>query len=132
MQNKKVIQSEQAPSAPHLYSPAIMSSQKYRMEIAGQIGLNPETGKMADGLEAQTEQILANMKALLDEVGWDFSNLVKVRIYLLSMDDYALVNEIYVKHIQPPMPTRVAVAVQSLPLGAQIEIEALAMGDDHS
>jgi len=132
MQNKKVIQSDDAPSAPHLYSPAILSSQKFRMEIAGQIGLDPETGEMADGLEAQTKQIFANMKALLAEVGWDFSNLVKVRIYLLSMDDYGPVNEIYVNHIEAPMPTRVAVAVQELPLGAQIEIEALAMGDDHS
>ena len=96
--NKKIIQSDSAPSAPHLYSPAILSAEKYSLEIAGQIGLNPKTGKMLEGgVGAETEQILDNIEALLAEVGWDFSHLVKVRIYLLSMEDYQKVNEIYVK-----------------------------------
>lgn len=129
--NKKIIQSDSAPSAPHLYSPAILSAEKYSLEIAGQIGLNPKTGKMLEGgVGAETEQILDNIEALLAEVGWDFSHLVKVRIYLLSMEDYQKVNEIYVKRIHAPMPTRVAIAVKELPLGAQIEIECVARGDE--
>ncbi len=127
---KKIIQSIKAPSAPHLYSPAILSSEKYSLEIAGQIGLDPHVGKMVEGgVTAETEQILDNIEALLAEVGWDFSNLAKVRIYLLSMDDYQAVNDIYLSRISPPMPTRDAVAVKELPLGAQIEIDCCASGD---
>jgi 2-iminobutanoate/2-iminopropanoate deaminase len=127
---KKIITSENAPKAKGLLSPAILYDSKYTLELSGQIGINPHDGKLVDrGIEAETEQTLKNVGALLSEVGWNFKNVVKVRIFLADMKDYSVVNIIYMKYFTEELPTRIALAVKELPLGALVEIECVAVGD---
>ncbi|MEK6951513.1 MAG: Rid family detoxifying hydrolase [Nanoarchaeota archaeon] len=121
---KKIISSGSFP-----FSKAIIHNFKYTMEISGQIGIDPKTGKLPEGIEKQTHQALENMKKILEEAGWSFENIIKVKIYLTNMDDYAAVNEIYKKYFSSDYPTRVALAVKALPLGALIEIECTAGND---
>ena len=109
------------------YSRAFIQNDPYTMEIAGQIGL--KQGILVEGIEEQTKQTMENIKKILDEVGWDFSNLIKVRIYLKNMSDYKIVNKIYAKYFSDNYPSRVVVAVNELPLNALIEIEASASGE---
>lgn len=115
-----------------LFSKAVIHSDKYTMEISGQIGLNSE-GKLLEGIERQTVQTLNNVKDILESVGWKIDNLIKARIYLTDMKDYAKVNEIYGKYFEENnsiFPTRVALAVKELPLGALIEIDGTAARDN--
>jgi len=110
------------------FSKAVIHESKYTMEISGQIGLD-SNGKLVDGIENQTRQTMQNVKDILEEVGWNFDNLVKVRIFLSDIKDYVQVNEIYSKCFESNFPARVALAVKDLPLGALIEIDATAAGD---
>ena len=128
---KKVISSELAPKAVGPYSQAVLFDSKFRMELSGQIGVNPKTGKLVEGgIEAETEQVLTNIKSVLSEVGWSLKNVVKARVYLTDMKDYAVVNGIYSKYFNDSPPARVALAVKQLPIGALIEIECTAAGDE--
>jgi len=111
------------------FSNAIVHNQKYSMEISGQVGLNSE-GKLFEGIEEQTKQTFQNVKDILEEVGWDLSNLIKIRIFLADMKDYGTVNEIYATYFKNDFPTRVALAVKDLPLGALIEMDCTASGDE--
>ncbi|MBC8495421.1 RidA family protein [archaeon] len=111
------------------FSKAIVHNQKYGMEISGQIGLNSE-GKLDVGIEEQTKQTFQNVKDILEEVGWNFDNLIKIRIFLADMKDYGVVNEIYSTYFENDFPTRVALAVKDLPLGALIEMDCTAVGDN--
>lgn len=128
---KKAITTSKAPAAPKLLSQAILESSKYRLEISGQVGINVATGKLAEGgIETETKQTFDNIEAILSEVGWTFDNLTKVRIYLTDMSEYTKVNEIYTTKFKDILPSRIALAVQALPLGARIEIECVAAGDE--
>lgn len=111
------------------FSKAITQDSKYTMEIAGQVGLNAQ-GELAQGIEAQTKQSMENVKKILEEVGWSFDNLTKVRIFLTDMNDYAAMNEAYAECLEGALPTRVALAVKALPLGALIELDCTASGDE--
>jgi len=129
----RAINTDKAPKAIGPYSQAIFYDSRYTMELSGQIGIDPTTGKMIEGgLEAQTRQVLENMGAVLERVGWDFSNIVKTRIYLTDMANYATVNRIYAERFRCDPPARVAVAVSGLPADALIEIEAIAAGSTTS
>ncbi|MBW2971371.1 Rid family detoxifying hydrolase [Candidatus Woesearchaeota archaeon] len=108
------------------FSNAVIHSSKYMMEISGQIGLNPDTGKLVDGIENQTRQTLENIKTIIEQAHWSLSDIVKVRIYLTDIKYYAKVNEIYKEYFSKEYPARVALAVKELPLGALIEIECTA------
>lgn len=110
------------------FSKAVISDSKYVMELSGQVGL--KDGKLAEGIEAQTEQCLENIKAVLAEQGWTLDNLIKVRIFLVDMADYGKVNEIYAKYFSEEFPARVALAVKGLPLGALIEIDCTAAREE--
>lgn len=128
---RKVISSEKAPKATGLLSPAILHDSKYVLELSGQIGIDPKEGKLVSGgVEAETEQILKNISALLSEIGWEFRNIVKVRIFLTDMKDYPKVNNIYMKYFTDDLPTRIVLGVKELPLDALIEIECSAIGDE--
>ena len=128
---KKTITTSKAPAAPKLLSQAILESSKYRLEISGQVGISVDTGKLVEGgIGAETKQTFDNIEAILSEIGWTFDNLTKVRIYLVDMAEYAKVNEIYTTKFKDVLPTRIALAVQALPLGARIEIECVAAGDE--
>ena len=110
------------------FSKAIIHDSKYSLEISGQVGLGSD-GKLEDGVEAQTRRILENIKAILAESGWSLENVVKVRIYLVDIGDYGKVNDVYAKFFTSNYPTRVALAVKDLPLGALVEIECTAIGE---
>ena len=128
---KKIVASQLVPKAIGPYSQAVLFDSKYHMELSGQIGVNPKLGKLVEGgIEAEMEQVLANITNVLGEVGWTLKNVVKVRVYLVDMKDYGVVNEIYAKHFTEQFPARVALAVKQLPAGALIEIECTAVGDE--
>jgi 2-iminobutanoate/2-iminopropanoate deaminase len=107
-------------------SKAIIHNNKLTMEISGFIGINLETGKLAEGIEEQTSQALENIKETLEDEKWDLSDIIKIKIYLTNMEDYAKVNKIYKKYFLKNYPTRAVVEVNALPANALIEIECTA------
>lgn len=121
---KKPIMSEKVPKAIGPYSQAIEINGF--IFTSGQIGIDPKTGELKEGIESQTEQVIKNLKAVLEAVGLDLSNVVKTTIYLRKMDDFSKVNEIYAKFFKEPYPSRSTVGVSSLPKNALIEIEVIA------
>ncbi|MBS3088083.1 RidA family protein [Candidatus Pacearchaeota archaeon] len=113
------------------FSKAVISGEKYIMEISGQIGLNND-GELTKGIEAQTRKALENVGDILKEIGWSFENIIKVRIFLADMGDYSIVNKIYSGYFKEGFPSRVALAVKELPLGALIEFDCTACGDEYN
>jgi 2-iminobutanoate/2-iminopropanoate deaminase len=113
-----------APAAIGPYSQGITAGDL--VFASGQIGLDPATGTLVEGLEAQTERVLRNVAAILDAAGVTMADVVKTTIFLTDMADFATVNAIYAKHVVDPPPARSTVAVAALPKGAQIEIEVVA------
>ena len=96
--------------------------------ISGQISINPETNKFIDGdIETQTEQVLKNIKAILEAGGSSLGDAVKVTIYLEDMADFALVNKIYSKYFKNSLPARACIEVSNLPRNAKLEIDAIAI-----
>jgi 2-iminobutanoate/2-iminopropanoate deaminase len=93
---------------------------------SGQIGLDPTTGELADGVEAQAERALRNLAAVLDAAGVTMADVVKTTIFLADIDDFAAVNAVYDRHMPDPPPARSTFAVGALPRGARVEIEAIA------
>ena len=127
---KKIIDSKNAPATTGPFSHGVLHDFKYTLELGGQVGIIPETGKLVEGgICPQTEQTLKNIKAVLAEVGWGFKNIVKVRVFLIDFKDYAAMNEIYSKYFSENSPARAAVAVKALPLDALLEIECVAAGE---
>ena len=95
--------------------------------LSGQIAQDPATGKLIDGdVAAQARQILSNIGVLLREHGLSFKDVAKANVYLLSMKDFAAMNEVYAANFSAPYPARTTIAVAELPLGARIEIEVTA------
>lgn len=127
---RRVIASKNAPATVGPYSQAIAHDARYRLSLSGQIGINPQDGKLVSGgVQAEAEQALRNIGAVLAEAGWDFRNVVKARVYLTDIRDYGAMNEVYARHFPQNPPARVALAVRQLPLGALVEIECDAAGD---
>ena len=93
---------------------------------SGQIGLDPTTGELVEGLEGQAERALLNLEAVLAEAGLGWADVVKTTIFLADIGSFAAVNAIYAAHVVDPPPARSTFAVGALPKGAQIEIEAIA------
>ena len=92
--------------------------------LSGQVGLDPETGRLIAGdVAAQTARTLENIRALLESVGSSLDDVLRVGIYLTSMESFAAMNETYARYFRPPFPARTTVAVRELPLGAAVEIE---------
>ena len=122
---KKVISTEKAPAAIGPYSQAIEVGNF--LFASGQLGLDPATGDFAQGgVQAQTEQALQNVKAILEKAGYGLENVVKTTVYLADMADFAAVNEIYAKQFSGDFPARSAVAVKTLPKNGLVEIEVIA------
>ena len=111
------------PVAP--YSPGIRLDQL--VFTSGQIGLDPSTGKLAEGgVTAQARRALENLKAVLEAAGADLSTVLKTTVFLNDMGDYGVVNEVYAEFFPQDPPARSAVQVAALPIGALVEIEAIA------
>lgn len=123
--SREVISTEHAPAAVGPYSQAIKTDGL--LFVSGQLGLIPETGKLAEGLEAQTKQILANLESILSASGCGMSTIVKTTIFLTDMADFSVVNSIYAQSFTDAPPARSTVQVAALPLGGLIEIEAIAV-----
>lgn len=127
MQQRKVIQTQHAPAAIGPYSQAIRAGSF--VFASGQLGLDPQTGKLQDGVEAQTRQVLANVKAVLAAAGTSVEKVVKVTLFLANMADFAKVNAIYGEVFQHEPPARSTVQVAALPLGGLVEIEVVALAE---
>lgn len=94
--------------------------------LSGQVGQDPQTGRLkSGGVEAQARQILQNVDTLLKAKGWAWTQVVKVNVFLSSMENFAAMNGVYSEHFRAPYPARTTVAVQELPLGAQVEMEMI-------
>ncbi len=95
--------------------------------VAGQVGLDPESYEVVDGgIEAQTERVMQNIQAILEEAGSSMKQLLKCTIFLADFDDFATVNEVYGKYVGPEPPARATVQVAYLPSGVLVEIDAIA------
>ena len=126
---RKVISTDKAPAAVGPYSQAIHDGE--RVFTAGQIPLDPSSGKMVDGgVPEQTEQVLANLAAVLEAAGSSLDRVLKTTVFLTDMQDFAAMNAVYAEHFETAPPARSTVAVLALPLGARVEIEAIALCDN--
>ncbi|MCP3030032.1 RidA family protein [Halobacillus sp. A1] len=122
----KPLATDQAPAAIGPYSQA--ADVGNLIFISGQIPLNPETMEfVSENVEEQAHQVMKNLGAILEEAGLTYKNIAKANIYLDSMDDFAIVNEVYASYLSEPYPARAAVEVSKLPKGAKVEIEAIAV-----
>ena len=123
---KKIINSTDAPKAIGPYSQAVEANGT--LYISGQIPINPAVAKIeATDITSQTEQVFANIKAILDEAGYSFTDVVKSTVFIADIADFAAMNEVYKKYYHVVCPARSAFAVKSLPLGALVEIETIAV-----
>eukprot|EP01125_Pyxidicula_operculata_P023041 TRINITY_DN976_c2_g1_i3.p1 TRINITY_DN976_c2_g1~~TRINITY_DN976_c2_g1_i3.p1 ORF type:complete len:126 (-),score=14.29 TRINITY_DN976_c2_g1_i3:83-460(-) len=123
--SKVSVHTDKAPKAVGPYSQAIKANGF--IFLSGSIGLEPSTGVLVEGLEAQTHQAFANIKAVLQESGSDLDKVVKVTVFMKNMSDYAAVNAIYATYFKEPYPARSAVEVAALPKAALVEIEVVAL-----
>lgn len=124
--SKVAVSTDNAPRAVGPYSQAIKSFGF--VFVSGQIGLDPQSGKMVEGgVAEQAEQVLDNLQAILREADSDLDQVVKTTIFLADMNDFQRVNEIYGERFSSVPPARATVAVAALPLGALVEIEAMAL-----
>lgn len=122
---KKVISTTAAPGAIGPYSQAIDTGTF--VYASGQIPVNPATGEIPEGIEAQTRQSLANVAAIMEAAGLTMSNVVKTTVFLADMAHFGAMNAVYAQAFAEPFPARSAVAVRELPKGVLVEIEVLAM-----
>ncbi len=113
-----------APAAIGPYSQAIAIDGL--LFCSGQLGLDPATGELVDGVEAQAERSLRNLAAVLDAAGLAWADVVKTTIFLADMADFAVVNAVYARFMPDPPPARSTVQVAALPKGGRVEIEAIA------
>ena len=121
---KQVIHTEKAPAA---VGPYIQAAKVNGMVYcSGQLGLIPESGALAEGLEAQAHQAMKNMGAVLAEAGSDYSKVVKTTIFLADMNDFAVVTGIYESYFAGNFPARSCVEVAKLPKGGLVEVECIA------
>lgn len=121
---KQIIQTEAAPAAIGPYSQAVRHNGF--LFISGQLGLSPENGTLAAGIEAQTTQCMNNLAAILRAAGLQTSHLLKVSIFLTDLAHFETVNHIYASILTEPYPAREVIQVAALPKGAEVEISAIA------
>ena len=121
---RQAISTTGAPGAIGPYSQAIEIDGL--LFCSGQLGLDPATGALVDGVEAQADRSLRNLTAVLDAAGLTWSDVVKTTIFLAEMDDFGAVNAVYGTYMPDPPPARSTVAVKTLPKGGLVEIEAIA------
>ena len=121
---RQAIHTDGAPAALGPYSQAIRSGEL--VFCSGQLGLDPASGELADGVEAQAERSLGNLASVLEAAGLSFEDVVKTTIFLADVSDFAAVNAVYGRFMPDPPPARSTVGVAALPKGGLVEIEAIA------
>lgn len=122
---KQIIHTADAPQAIGTYSQAIRVKGGDTVYLSGQIGLNPASMKMVEGIEGQIQQVFANLKAVAKASGGSLNDVVKLNIFLTDLDHFALVNDIMATHFSQPYPARAAIGVKALPKGALVEMDAV-------
>lgn len=126
---KKILHSDDAPKAIGPYSQAVQVDGGRVTFLSGQIPLDPLTGALVEGdIQAQTERVMANLRAVLKAGGLEFSHVVRCTIFLQDMNDFVKVNEVYGRYFPSNPPARATVQVAALPKGARVEIDAIAVG----
>ena len=126
---KEIIQTDHAPAAVGPYSQGVKLGNL--LFTAGQVPLDPATMKLVEGdITVQTEQVMENLKAVLEAAGTSFANVVKATVFLADINDFAAMNGVYGRYFSENPPARSAFQVGALPLGAKVEIEmVVAIGD---
>jgi reactive intermediate/imine deaminase len=120
---KQAISSTDAPAALGPYSQAIRAG--HTVYLSGQLGLDPKTGNLVDGIEAQAHQVFKNLRAVAQAAGGELDDIVKTTLLLTDMASFTKVNEIMASYFQPPYPARATFQVAGLPRGALVEVEAI-------
>lgn len=123
MADKKIIQTTQAPAAIGTYSQAVQVGKT--VYLSGQIGLDPARMELVDGIEAQVRRVFNNLKAVTEAAGGSMTDIVKLNVFLIDLNNFALVNSIMAEYFVEPYPARAAVGVASLPKGALVEADAV-------
>lgn len=123
MANKKIIQTPDAPAAIGTYSQAVRVD--HTVYLSGQIGLDPVTMQMVEGIDAQIHRVFRNIRAVTAAAGGSMDDVVKINIFLTDLGNFAKVNEIMATYFHQPYPARAAVGVASLPRGALIEADGM-------
>ena len=121
--SKSVICTTNAPAAIGTYSQAVRVG--YTVYLAGQIGLDPSTLHLVEGIDAQIDRVFANLQAVVEEAGGSFDEIVKVNVYLTDLANFAKVNEAMAKLFSEPYPARAVVGGAELPRGALVEVDAV-------
>lgn len=129
MSNKAVINTDKAPAAIGPYSQAIKAGNT--VYLSGQIPLNPETMEMvSEDFETQARQVFTNLQAVCEEAAGSLGDIVKLNLYLVDLDNFAIVNKVMEEFFSQPFPARAAVGVKALPKGSQVEADAvMVIGD---
>jgi 2-iminobutanoate/2-iminopropanoate deaminase len=123
---KRIINTPKAPAAIGPYSQAVEVGGM--LFVSGQIPINPANSQVNTGnITAQTEQVFRNLKAILEEAGYDFEDVVKTTVLLADMNDFAEMNEVYGKYFTKNMPARAAFQAACLPRNVKVEIELIAI-----
>jgi len=129
MSNKAVINTEKAPAAIGPYSQAIKAGNTVYM--SGQIPLDPASMEIvSDDFEAQARQVFSNLQAVCEEAAGSLQDIVKLNLYLVDLDNFAIVNKVMEEFFTAPYPARAAVGVKALPKNAQVEAEAVMIVGD--
>ena len=124
----KTISTDKAPAAVGPYSQAACHGPW--VFCSGQVPIDPAIGKLIDGdIQEQTHQVMKNLKNVLEAAELNFSNVVRTTIFLQDMENFSKVNEVYASYFTPPFPARATIEVAKLPLGADVEIDAIACRD---
>lgn len=121
--SRKVIHTDQAPAAIGTYSQAVAVNNT--IYLSGQIGLNPETMVLADGIEAQIHQVFKNIQAVCKASGGSLADIAKLNIYLTDLANFQLVNQVMEQYFVQPYPARAAIGIASLPKDALVEMDGI-------
>jgi len=124
---KTPIQTRDAPEAIGTYSQAVKAGDT--VYLSGQIGLDPATMQMAEGIDGQTHRVFRNLAAVAAAAGLSLDHAVRVTVYLTDLAHFARVNEIMAQYVREPYPARAAIGVAGLPRGALVEVDAILHGD---
>jgi len=123
--HKTIVATNEAPQAIGTYSQAVKVKGGETVYLSGQIGLDPAQMKMVSGIDAQIEQVIANLEAVAVASGGSLSDIVKLNVYLVDLTDFTKVNEAMGRHFSQPYPARAAIGVLALPRDALVEMDAV-------
>ena len=121
--NKTIISTDQAPAAIGTYSQAVRVADT--VYLSGQIGLDPATMQLVDGIDAQIVRVFDNLKAVVEAAGGSLADVVKLNVFLTDLGHFAKVNEAMARYFSTPFPARAAIGVAALPRGALVEADGV-------